>query len=170
LYGVDIAKTAVRLAAKRVGGHGRFLVADVYDKLPFADQSVQVLLNSFAPRHAAEFARLLVPGGLLLVAAPAPDHLQSLRAYFGLMGIQDAKEAFIKAQFASLFALQNVENLVIPLRLDNSGLLGLINMMPGVRHLSPEQWKAIYDTPQIETTASFLVLQMQRVADERFTG
>lgn len=162
LFGVDIAKTAVRLAAKRVGGYGRFLVADVHDKLPFADQSVQVLLNLFAPRHPAEFARLIAPGGLLLVVIPAPDHLQSLRSQFGLIGIQAEKQAFLAAQFADLFTVQSVQTMAFPLHLDNHSLSLLIQMMPGARHLTPPQQEAIAQTPVVETVASFVVLPMTR--------
>jgi len=169
-FGVDIAKTAVRMAAKQAGGVGRLLVADVYDRLPFADDSVQLLLNLFAPRHPAEFARILAPGGQLLVVAPAPDHLESLRVRFGLIKIQDEKQAFIIAQFEEFFSVQQVHALAFPLHLQSHALQGLVNMMPGVRHLSAEQWAKIQSTSQIETKASFIVLQLDRVAGEGLAG
>ncbi|MBE7529155.1 MAG: methyltransferase domain-containing protein [Chloroflexi bacterium] len=164
LFGVDIAKTAVRLAAKGGGGHGRYLVADINEQLPFADHSVHVLLNLFAPRHPAEFARLVIPGGLLLIVIPAPDHLQSLRDRFALMGIQAQKEAHITAQFASLFAAQPAQMVIFPLQLDALALSWLIQMMPGVRHLTLPQQEAIVQTPTMETVARFVVLTMRREA------
>ncbi len=164
LFGVDIAKTAVRLAAKGGGGYGRYLVADVNEQLPFADQSVHMLLNLFAPRHPAEFARLVTPGGLLLVVIPAPDHLQSLREQFALMGIQAEKEAHITAQFAGLFAAQPAQTVRFPLQLDTLSLSWLIQMMPGARHLTPPQQEAIAQSPALETVASFVVLRMMRDA------
>ncbi|MBX3056035.1 MAG: methyltransferase domain-containing protein [Anaerolineae bacterium] len=162
LFGVDVAKTAVRLAAKGGGGHGRYLVADVNEPLPFADQSVHVLLNLFAPRHPAEFARLLAPGGLLLIVIPAPDHLQSLRDRFVLMGIQPEKGAHITAQFAGLFVAQPAQTVSFPLQLDAFSLSWLIQMMPGARHLTPPQQEAIAQTPGMETVASFVVMRMMR--------
>jgi len=162
LFGLDIAKTAVRMAAKQVGGHGRFLVTDLNDRLPFADQSVQVLLNLFAPRHPVEFARLIRPDGLLLTVIPAPDHLQSLRDRFGLLRIQAEKQAYIATQFAGLFALQPAQTITFPLYLDNRALSYLIQMMPGARHLMPPQVEAIARAPVVETVASFVVLPMVR--------
>lgn len=170
LFGVDIAKTAVRMAAKQMGGHGRFLVADVYDKLPIADHAAQVLLNIFAPRHPAEFARILASEGCLLVVIPAPDHLQSLRAQFSLIDIQAEKQAFITTQFEGLFTVQQIHPLTFPLRLKAQTLQLLIHMMPGVRHLTPAQWTVIRSAPMLETNASFIVLQLGRVAGEGFTG
>ncbi|HRQ39989.1 MAG TPA: methyltransferase domain-containing protein [Chloroflexota bacterium] len=162
LFGLDIAKTAVRMAAKQVGGHGRFLVTDLNGRLPFADQSVQVLLNLFAPRHPVEFARLIRPDGLLLTVIPAPDHLQSLRDRFGLLGIQAEKQAHMATQFAGLFALQPVQTITFPLYLDNHALSCLVQMMPGARHLTPPQQEAIAYASAVETVASFVVLPMIR--------
>lgn len=162
LFGVDIAKTAVRLAAKRGDGHGRYLVADVNAQLPFADNSVHVLLNLFAPRHPAEFARLVTSGGLLLLAMPAPDHLQSLRDRFGLIGIQPEKLAHVATQFTDLFAMQPAQAVTFPLRLENETLQWLIQMIPGARHLTPEQQEEIAQTAVMETVASFVVVMMKR--------
>ncbi len=163
LFGVDIAKTAVRMAAKRGGGgYGRYLVADVNEKLPFADQSAYVLLNLFAPRHLAEFARLVTPGGQLLIAIPASDHLQSLRDRFALIGIQPEKLTHVSAQFASLFTIQPAQIVTFPLRLENDALYWLIQMMPGARHLTAGQQEVIAHTAVVETVASFVVLPMVR--------
>ncbi len=158
LFGVDVAKTAVRMAAKG-GGHGRYLVADVHGKLPFASQSVHILLNIFAPRHPAEFARILAPGGRLLVVTPTPAHLSSLRQTFGLLEVQAEKQAHIRRQFAGAFYLAQTETLEYRMWLDNEALLTLIQMTPSARHLTPVQWAPIQNTPHIITEASFELWQ-----------
>jgi 23S rRNA (guanine745-N1)-methyltransferase len=159
-FGLDVAKTAVRLATKR--GIGRFVVADVNQKLPFADASVHVLLNIFAPRHTAEFARILAPNGLLLVVIPAPDHLQNLREQFGLLNVQPEKQAHLINQFQNHFSHYQLETLHYDMHLDNHALTTLLQMTPNARHLTADQWQQIQNTTPTQTAASFEILQMIR--------
>ncbi len=170
LFGVDIAKTAVRVTAKQLGKDAHCLVADVNNRLPFTDHSVQVLTNLFAPRNAIEFARLVVPGGTLLTVVPAQDHLESLRQHLRLLGMQAEKQAHITAQFASSFTLQQVYQLAYPMLLTGKALHALVRMMPSIRHLPDEQREMLNHLPQVETVASFLVLQFIRVGSDRLTG
>ena len=77
VYGVDIAKPAVRLAAKK-HGRCRFAVASAYG-LPLSDSSVDVALRVFAPSDDTELRRVLASGGFYLEVSPAPRHLWELR-------------------------------------------------------------------------------------------
>jgi len=77
-WGVDVSKPAVRLAARRHPEH-RYAVASSLD-LPFADGVLDAVLSVFAPRAFAEFARVLRPGGALVLASPGPRHLDGVRA------------------------------------------------------------------------------------------
>lgn len=81
LWGVDIAKAAVRMAAKRGRPGARYAVASAYD-LPVVDAAADVVLSVFAPLHSPEFERVLRAGGRVLVAAPGPRHLDGLKARF----------------------------------------------------------------------------------------
>lgn len=162
-FGVDVAKTAVRLAARRVK-EGRFVVADVNRQLPFADGSVQVLLNLFAPRHAAEFGRVTAVGGLLLVVIPTPDHLESLRTRFSLLAIESGKRAAIARQLQGQFALLSAQTVRFELSLQPAALLSLIQMMPSARHLTAGQWEQVRGAPALSTAAGFELLAFQRFA------
>lgn len=77
IRGSDIARDAMRMAAKRYRGL-HFAVAS-NAALPLADASLQLLLRVFAPGSDAEVARLLAPGGHFLVVTPGPRHLYALR-------------------------------------------------------------------------------------------
>lgn len=77
VYGVDIAKPAVRLAAKSCP-EVCFAVASSFD-VPLADESVDVAFSVFAPTGAEELARLVRPAGYYLDVSPAPAHLWQLR-------------------------------------------------------------------------------------------
>lgn len=74
---MDVAKGAVQYAAGR-DKSTCFAVASTYH-LPIQDKSMDMLLCIFAPRHEGEFARVLKETGKLIVAAPGPGHLRSLR-------------------------------------------------------------------------------------------
>jgi 23S rRNA (guanine745-N1)-methyltransferase len=80
LWAVDIAKPAVRMAAKRASSPAaHYAVASVYD-LPVADASVDLVVSIFAPLHSPEFERVLRPGGRVVTVTPGPDHLAGLKA------------------------------------------------------------------------------------------
>ncbi len=77
VYGLDIAKTAVRAAAKRYL-RVRFCVASS-QRLPFIDASLDGILRIYAPCNPAEMYRVLKPGGLVVTVAPGPRHLFQLK-------------------------------------------------------------------------------------------
>jgi 23S rRNA (guanine745-N1)-methyltransferase len=161
-FGLDVAKDAVRLAAKRYPA-SRFIVADVNGRIPFADQSIHVLLNIFAPRHPAEFARIAAPGGLLLVVIPGADHLRELREALGLLDIEAGKQQRITGQLAGLFTLQNVQPVTIPLDLHQPDLTDLVQMTPNYWHLTPERRAQLQAMTRLPTTARFELLAFLKV-------
>ena len=77
LWGVDIAKAAVRLAAQRkTGAH---LCVAASRALPFFPNSVHQVVSIFAPFDLTEIERVLIPGGIFHLIGPAVDHLQALK-------------------------------------------------------------------------------------------
>ncbi len=78
VYGVDISKTAANFAAK-ADPAGRFAVASVFH-LPVLDSACDAVVSIFAPYCGEEFLRVLKPGGLFVMAIPAPRHLWELKA------------------------------------------------------------------------------------------
>lgn len=77
LCGFDIAKPAVRLAAKALP-MAQYAVAGSF-AMPVADGWADVLLNIFSPFAREEFLRVLRPGGWLIYAVPGPRHLFGLK-------------------------------------------------------------------------------------------
>jgi 23S rRNA (guanine745-N1)-methyltransferase len=78
VQGVDVAKVAVAAAA-RSHDAGSYAVASAAD-LPVADSSIDVAMVVFSPLIPAELARVVRPGGAVVIAHPGPAHLDSLRA------------------------------------------------------------------------------------------
>ncbi len=77
VYSFDISKDAVRrLAKRRADLHP--VVAGVYD-MPVQSESVDLLLNFFAPFAGEEALRVLKKGGYLCMAVPEREHLFGLK-------------------------------------------------------------------------------------------
>jgi 23S rRNA (guanine745-N1)-methyltransferase len=156
-FGVDVTKTAVQLAARRYPAI-QFIVADVWQKLPFADSSVTALLNSFAPRNAAEFARVLAPDGLLLIVIPQPHHLQQLGEKLGLLDIEAEKQQKVVAQLADSFTLQTIKPVTIEMNLGPTALENLVQMTPNYRHLTSAVQDRLAALRHERVTAAFEIL------------
>ncbi len=160
-YGVDVAKEAARLASRRVP-EATFVVGNVKDRLPFADASLAVVLDVFAPRNAAEFARVLARGGLLLIAIPAPEHLAELRDTLSLLEVEPDKEIHVAAQLAADFTLADRQALELPLRLSGADLANLVAMSPSARHVPPDAYDRARRMEAFAVTASFVLLAFRR--------
>lgn len=81
VYGIDIAKAGVRLAAKTAKDKSglTYCVASSFD-LPIADASMDVITRIYAPSKASELSRVIKPTGKLIIVAPGENHLLSLRS------------------------------------------------------------------------------------------
>ncbi len=77
IIGFDISKWAMQLAARSQAA--TWMVAS-NRKIPLADHCADTVLSVFGFPHYAEFARILKPGGLLLLVEPGPGHLIQLRS------------------------------------------------------------------------------------------
>ena len=82
--GTEISVAAARRLA-RTDPRVAALVADTWDGIPLAGASVDLAQVVFAPRNADEFARVVRPGGTLVVAVPGPGHLDPLRSEAGML-------------------------------------------------------------------------------------
>lgn len=78
IVGVDISSDAVERAA-RGSKTALWIVANADRSLPLADGSVDAIVSINARVHPVEFARVLSPDGVAVVAVPAPDDLVQLR-------------------------------------------------------------------------------------------
>lgn len=142
LYGLDLSRDAIRMAAGRAAQVARqpgtppsppvtWVVASARDRLPFADAGVGALLNIFAPRVAEEFARVVAPGGLLVVVTPLAEHLAEARAALPwLLSPQPDKDDRLRATLEGDFALVEARPAQFTQALDADALADLGAMTP----------------------------------------
>lgn len=77
MYGFDISKEMVRLAAKRKNGC-EYMVANLA-RIPLKDKSIDIAFHLFAPFHEKEFSRIMKDSGTLITVVAGENHLFELK-------------------------------------------------------------------------------------------
>jgi 23S rRNA (guanine745-N1)-methyltransferase len=133
---LDVSKPALRRAAR---AHPRLAAAraDVWQGIPVADGAASLVLDIFAPRSGAEFARILAPDGALVVVTPAPGHLAELVGALGLLAVDPAKRERLSASLRPWFRQVSQRPVEAPLRLSRDAAAALVGMGPSAWHLDP---------------------------------
>ena len=132
---IDVSRAACRSIA-RTHPSLAVLRADVWGQIPVADGAADLVLNVFAPRNGGELGRVVRPGGALLVATPAADHLRELRDLHRL-SIQPDKTARLREQLEPWFEEVATEAVEWHLGLTAAEASNLLRMGPSARHLQP---------------------------------
>ena len=132
--GLDISKFALRRAARR-NPDALNIVWDLWRELPLGTGTADVVLVIFAPRNANEFARILKPGGTLVVVTPLPQHLAEIAAEIGMLGIQDDKESALVAAMEGHFVPVGTQKIVVELHLSPTDVENVALMGPAGHHL-----------------------------------
>jgi 23S rRNA (guanine745-N1)-methyltransferase len=132
--GLDISKFALRRAA-RLNPEAVNLVCDIWQPLPLAEDAVDAVTVIFAPRNAAEFARVLRPSGRLVVVTPRAGHLASLAAVTGMLGIEEGKDARLAGAMGGHFDAESTSDVDVPLALTRQAAADLAFMGPAGHHL-----------------------------------
>lgn len=123
--GIDLSVAAADFAAHRFPSL-TWVVANADRRLPILDQSVDLVLSVFGRRNPAQCARVLKPGGSLIVALPGEDDLIELRMLVQGAGISsDRSDAMIAAHQAAFTVIDRV-NIRDTIEMDRGGLLLLL--------------------------------------------
>ena len=152
LSGIDISKSAVKLAGKRKMG-AMISVASAYD-LPFFDHSFSTILSVFSPVSSLEIERLLATNGEIIMIGPGEEHLKGLTAHIydevlphkGNYSVIDASKKFnLKEQ------IEIKEEIVIK----QEDILNLLRMTPYYWQISVEKKEKILALEELRTTIHF---------------
>lgn len=136
-FGFDTAVRGARLTAR---AHPDAVAAtwDVFQQLPLATGSADVVLDVFSPRNPAEFARVIAPTGALIVARPASQHLHELReAIPEMVAIDPRKEERLHTALQPHFteSQQQLVEFTVALADNPTAIADLVGMTPSARHL-----------------------------------
>ncbi|RYY79702.1 MAG: methyltransferase domain-containing protein [Moraxellaceae bacterium] len=161
VIGVDIAKTAVQIAAKRDPQATWFIASAA--KLPIASHSIDVVSSFFSPLPREEMARVLKADGYVLVATPASGHLYEMRAALFEQVNPHQPEKFTEA-LAPEFKLIKQDVLTYPLMLEQAALRHLIAMTPYAWKAKAEKRQQLEQVNALTTHASFQIYLFQKQA------
>ncbi len=164
LIGADVSKYAVDRAAKRCrargGDNAFYTVASVY-KLPVADACAGGAICVFSPIAEAEILRVLKPGGVLIVACAAPNHLLGLKkAVYDSVYLNDER-----ADLPMNMCFAEKRRTAYDMRIDNGDdIKRLFGMTPYKFRTSAEAYERLcsLDSLLTEVEVDFLVYEKGR--------
>ncbi len=159
VIGLDIAKPAVQLAARRCKGPVWLVAGGA--RLPVADDSVAMVTSLFSPLPSLEMARVLVTDGHLLVVTPAPMHLGTLReALFDTL-IPHVPDKFLTT-LAPHFLCVSRQEVSFPLALQQADLRQLLLMTPYVWRAKADKRAALEAQEALQTEAAFTLFLLRK--------
>lgn len=153
VYGFDISREMVRLAAKR--GNGTYFVANMAS-IPVAEDSFDYAVHLFAPFNEKEFARILKSGARLYTVIPGREHLYGLKkAVYDTPYYNDEK--LPETQELKLVATHKVSSIIT--LTSQEDIDAVFRMTPYYFHTSPKDKEklAVYD--MLETPVSFVIAE-----------
>ena len=154
LVGIDISKTAVRLAAKR-----RFpaqLAVDSSFNLALFDNSIDCAMSVFSPISASEAARVLKPEGLFIMIGPGERHLSGLTAHIYDKPVPHGGN-FKALDESAEFSLKGQTDIQQNISIQGSAIGDLLRMTPYYWHATPEQQESLGKLDKLETEIHFTI-------------
>jgi 23S rRNA (guanine745-N1)-methyltransferase len=155
---LDVSAPALKRAARahsRIGG----AVWNLWQDWPVGSGVADLVVNVFAPRNAAEFHRVLRPGGTLVVASPGQGHLAELATTLGLLEVDRDKEQRLDSTLGGHFELVDRVEREAGLTLGPEHARHAVLMGPNAHHLHRdglgERLAAL--TGPVRATAAFVV-------------
>ena len=151
VYGFDISKEMVRLAAKR--GTVTCFVANMAS-IPVADSSFDYATHLFAPFNEKEFARVLKPGGKLYTVIPGSHHLWGLKqAVYDTPYLNDEK-----LPQTEILKLESVKKVTANIRLETpEDIEAVFRMTPYYFHTSEADKQKLLSYQQLDTPIEFVI-------------
>ena len=134
---LDASAPALRRAA-RAHPRAAAVGADVWRDLPLRDGVAALILSVFAPRNAAEMARVLAPGGALLAVTPTTRHLFELVGPLGLLSVPEDKADRLDEQLDAHFTLDERRSVEHAMFLNREEAAQLIRMGPSAWHVDEQ--------------------------------
>lgn len=155
----DISKDAVREAAKKKCADD-YAVASAYH-MPTADESIDLIVNTFSPLAREEVYRSLKKGGYFIMAIPAEEHLYGLKsAIYDTPYKNEVADTALEG-----FELVSSEELKYPIYLDtDTDIRALFMMTPYAYRTSAKGRERVLSLRELQTDAHFIILTYRKEA------
>lgn len=152
LFGFDLSKSMVRLAAKRKL-NALFFVANL-SHIPVFDGSIDFAFHLFAPFHREEFSRILSDEGVLVTAVPGERHLWQIKeAVYDTPYRNDVKlPAGDGLQLSEVITVKDSISLS-----DNADIMSLFKMTPYYYHTPKSGIEKLEKLDSLETELEFVL-------------
>ncbi|WP_299733450.1 putative RNA methyltransferase [uncultured Endozoicomonas sp.] len=158
--GVDISKPAI-LSACRRSKDIEWLVASV-SQLPLMGNQFDVIISVFSRTDWQEFARLLKPGGHVLMVTPGQHHLLALRQLI-YQDVRPYPEDKRVQDLPENLSLVNSEEVKERMMLEGAEtIMDLLTMTPHYWHVKPEQKEALEQLTSLECELEMRVSVLQK--------
>lgn len=157
VYGVDIAKETIKIAAKRYK-NCHFSVGTL-SKLSFDDCFFSWIISVYAPILEEEFTRVLKDKGYLLTVTPAEKHLFELKSLIYI----EANEHDITKPAINHLTLVEEQHLTYPMTFnDSTDVLNLLAMTPFAFKASAQVLDKIKACDTFHCQADFVIRLYQK--------
>jgi 23S rRNA (guanine745-N1)-methyltransferase len=162
---LDASKPALRRAARAHPSLGA-VGCDLLEGIPLRDAALDAAVVAFAPRTAEEVARVVRPGGTLVVVTPRPDHLAELADPLGLLDVPADKATAVAAALAAAFEPLDRLALTDRVPVDRATAADLARMGPLGHHVTADELAdraaLLPDEPVVTVSVDVTTLRRRR--------
>jgi len=152
VYGVDIAKTAIKVASKKYK-NCHFSVGTL-SKLPFEESMFDWIYSIYAPILENEFTRVLKKNGYLLTVTPADNHLFELKSLI----YREAKQHDTSKSPIKNLEIVEEKRINYVIEFENSeDIINLLSMTPFAFKTTQELLNHLRSLSTFKCQADFLV-------------
>lgn len=152
VFGIDISKNALQYASN-FNKDISFAVASAFS-LPFQNESIDIILNVFAPCAYEDFFRILKNDGYLVKVIPLSEHLWELKQVLYEKPYKNKPEI----KNAELFELVSEKELKYEISLDNKDdIFNLFTMTPYYYKTSKTDADKLLNLEKLKTTVHFAI-------------
>lgn len=156
VYGFDISREMVRLAAKR--GGCRFFVANLAF-IPLAEASIDYAIHLFAPFQEASFARVLRSGGRLITVIPGRKHLWGLKQALYDTPYENDEQLPVATTLKLVNTFKVTDHIALQSQDD---IQAVFRMTPYYFHTASKDKEKLLSLTQLETPVEFLLAEYEK--------
>lgn len=154
--GIDISKDSINIAARNDAGL-IWCVADLA-KLPFKNNSLDIVLNILSPANYAEFDRVLKQKGIVIKVAPSSQYLKELREAIYMEEADNYSNEKVIGHFGEKLDIIDTRNISYSFDIDKQLLSDFIKMTPLTWGKSSESIAFVFEKNITSITADFSIM------------